>query len=175
MFSSITSKSLRKTRGAFSLVEILIVIMIIAVLMAVAIPNLLSSRDTGADSAAKQLLTKVSVEFKSVGVTNESFSAINTAALATARIPGIQIVANNVAAGIVSGTNARSVSMGVSGGDLVATIVAQGGGKHCWAMVLNARGTQADNFIVGENATCTVDSITSWTAKKESPYAFPTV
>lgn len=160
MFSSITSKSLRKTRGAFSLVEILIVIMIIAVLMAVAIPNLLSSRDSGADSAAKQLLTKVSMEFKSVGIANESFAAINTKALATARIPGIAIT--DGVPGIVDGTNARQVSMySAASTPTIVVLSAKGGGDHCYAMVLYASGSQADKFysVADSTQTCEASKI----------------
>jgi prepilin-type N-terminal cleavage/methylation domain-containing protein len=174
-----------KIKKAFSLVEILIVILIIAVLMAVAIPNLLSSRNSGNDSAAKQLLSKVSTEFKSIGITNESFNSVNTKALACDKIKGIAFVDATATSGkdtgggcgsSASGSNARTVSMKVSDSDQTLTLAVAGGGNNCWGMKISV--TNADIFYgktLASATQCTAESVSAITNSSPgaSEFGFP--
>lgn len=179
-------KNSKRNSKAFSLVEILIVILIIAVLMAVAVPNLLSSRNAGTDSAAKQLLAKASTEFKSIGITNESFASVNTPALACGKIDGIAFVAattpsakdDGTSCGGTggNGTNARTVSMKTTDSDQTLSIAVAGGGNNCWGMKISV---STGDIFYGKTMTsatqCTAEAVSAITATSTgaSKFAFP--
>jgi len=173
-----------KGKKGFSLVEILIVILIIAVLMAVAVPNLLSSRNTGTDSAAKQLIAKVSTEFKSVSITSESFSSINTAALACGKVKGIAFVDASTASGKDSGTscggtgtngtNARTVSMKSADSDQTMYFAVAGGGNNCWGLKISVIDADSFSSMKQTSATaCTAEAVAAGTGFNRSEFGFP--
>ena len=140
-----TMRTARRSRSAFSLVEILIVILIIAVLMAVAIPNLLSSRDSGTDSAAKQLLSRAQTEIQSYTLRTElppkAVSANDATASGDKIITSIKFIDDPASSGVVAGTNARSVSYWTNG-TTEFKIAARGSQNNCWAIWVQATKTQ---------------------------------
>ena len=169
MLNKLNTLKARRTRGAFSLVEILIVILIIAVLMAVAIPNLLSSRSSGIDSAAKQLIQKAQTELVSYQTRVESFPAETDQTSATHTVgPDIKFEAASTGSSLIAGTNARSVSYKkVSDTEMV--IAVKGADTTCWAMWVASNGTQ---YLGSKSmATCSADNAKSGTGWVK--YAFP--
>ena len=140
-----------RARRGFSLIEILVAILLIGILMAVAAPRLLGSREVTADSAAQQQLNTVALAATTIFSTKESFSGTDAAGLAD-DVPEVSLVAGP--ASLVSDTNVRQVSIAVTNSNGTWTAAALGGGGRCW--FIRQDKTEPDKFAVlaGSNTTC---------------------
>lgn len=141
----------RRARRGFSLIEILIAILLIGILMAVAAPRLLGSREAAADSSAQQQLNTVALAATTIFSTKESFSGTDAAGLAD-DVPEVSLVAGP--AGLVTDTNVRQVSIAVTNSNSTWTAAVLGGGGRCW--FVRQDKTEPDKFAVlaGSNTTC---------------------
>lgn len=75
---------MKKTRNAFTLVEIMIVVGIIALLAAIAIPNLLRAKITSNQSSAQATLKAISTALESYSVTNGVYPSAVTSLIGAA-------------------------------------------------------------------------------------------
>lgn len=178
MLNRLNKAKASRTSGAFSLVEILIVILIIAVLLAVAIPNLLSSRNSGTDAAAKQLLSRAQTEIQSYTLRTELAPADKTAAQAA--VPSIQFVDGNTSPTLVTGTNARQVGYAATTGTgdfAIVTIGAKdGANQHCWGLKVSSAGNLFVGWVNGVTGACKASDVLALTAANTTSvnaYAFP--
>jgi prepilin-type N-terminal cleavage/methylation domain-containing protein len=102
------STSDRDDRG-FTLVEILVVIVILGILAAVAIPVFLNQRTKGYEAGLKTDLRTIANEVQSQNTTNEDYSkttwkTAGTAAVANATISGVgQVVGDSTKVGLSPG------------------------------------------------------------------------
>src|SRR5688500_2352766 len=78
------ARRIRKKDGGFTLVELMVVVMIIAILMAIAIPTFLNSRKRAQDSAAKSNVRNSLAAAQSVFSETQTYSASATMATSLA-------------------------------------------------------------------------------------------
>jgi len=111
----------RKKEQGFTLVEIMIVVAIIALLAAIAIPNLLRARMTSNDALAKATLRAMSTAAESFGTANNGNFPADEAALTGATPPYLNVpyCANSP----IAGFNYDCTGMSTAGYTIIATPV----------------------------------------------------
>ena len=114
----------RKNQQGFTLVEIMIVVAIIALLAAIAIPNLLRAKMTSNDALAKATLRALSTAAESYGTANNGNYPPNESALVGATPPYLNTAycANSP----IAGYNYDCTAMSTSGYTIKATPLAVG-------------------------------------------------
>jgi type IV pilus assembly protein PilA len=156
------TRSHKNRDGGFTLVELMVVVMIIAILMAIAIPTFLNSRKRAQDSAAKSNVRNALAASQSVYSEAQSYVGVTTTSLA-AEEPSLTFVANTVASAAP-----KEISVKVSGTDTVYLTSKSDSGK-CFALRHSvASGATAGTFQA-ELTTCTADAASAatgvtWTA-----------
>jgi prepilin-type N-terminal cleavage/methylation domain-containing protein len=116
--------STRKMKQGFTLVEIMIVVAIIALLAAIAIPNLLRAKMTSNDALAKATLRAMSTAAESYGTANNGNYPGNESSLTGATPPYLNTAycANSP----IAGYNYSCAGMSTSGYTFTATPVSVG-------------------------------------------------
>jgi type IV pilus assembly protein PilA len=145
----------RKDREAgFTLVELMVVVMIIAILMAIAIPTFLNSRKKAQDSAAKSNLRNGLAAAQSVYSETQNYTGVTITTLG-AEEPSLTFVANTAAS-----TTPKTISVLVSGTDTIYLTALSDSGK-CFALRHSvATGATAGTYQASDvsAASCKADT-----------------
>lgn len=123
------SKAEYRSRGeGFSLIELMVVLLIMAILLAIAIPTFLSSSAGAQDRAAQATLANALTSARALGVSGSTYGPVKSVidTLSTDE-PDISFVKNAA----VEGSN--EVSVNVSSSGLQIVLVSYSGSGICWA------------------------------------------
>src|SRR5437660_1368946 len=89
-----------KTEEGFTLIELMVVVLIIAILLAIAIPSFLGARKSAQDRAQQSNLRSVLTAEKTYAVDHDGAYSSDTATLKTVE-PNLQLDAADITKGIV--------------------------------------------------------------------------
>lgn len=120
------SRWLRDDQGGFTLIELMIVVLILAVLMVIAIPTFLDARRRAMDRAAQTTARNALSSAKSIFADAESYAGATLTALREAE-PGLTLVDGAVSS---PSSDVASVTAGttlVSGDTFVAAVYSKSG------------------------------------------------
>ena len=153
----------------FTLIELMVVVLVIAILLAIAIPTFLGARERSQDRAAQSNLRNVLTAAKVLFVDEGDYTQATTAKLSGIE-PGLAYVGSAAAS-----ASETSISVEVSGtGDTVFSAAALSDSGTCWLIKDDSDtagaggGTQYNNQITG---TCNANAAKALTANLRT---FPT-
>jgi type IV pilus assembly protein PilA len=134
--------------SGFTLIELMVVLLIMAILLAIAIPTFLGVKGGAQDRAAQSNLTNATIDAKSYYVNNSNFGTTDSLVTALeAAEPELSFVDSSTAS---SYPNTLSVEVSSSGNEAILAMVSQngsGGNSNCFFA--------EDNESSGADATTT--------------------
>ena len=154
MLQSLRTRLERDEEG-FTLIELMVVVLIIAILLAIAIPTFLGARNRANDRAAQSSLRNALTAAKTIFTDQQDYSGAGATALQAVE-PSLTFVA-----GDVSSTQPKSVSVneGTSPSTSWSAAALSKSGT-CFYIKDNASSTNGGTFF-GTGATCNGNSATS--------------
>lgn len=156
------ARRIRTKDGGFTLVELMVVVMIIAILMAIAIPTFLNSRKRAQDSAAKSNVRNALAAAQSVFSENQVYSV--TATMVTslaAEEPSLSFAAT-------ASTGPKVISVVTDPAAATVVVAALSGAGNCYAtkhVAASAGGTTQWKLESATSTTCVATTaLTGFTA-----------
>lgn len=138
--------NVKKQKKGFTTVEILVAVGLVAILMVVAVPRLLGTRQSVGDSAAKQQINTVGVAVNNWFVERDTYTGLTLDKI-KARVPEVDIVDSGAPTGKRAGGRALTVSAkfpanGTTAGSTsdYAVLAASNGDNNCWATQYSKAG-----------------------------------
>jgi type IV pilus assembly protein PilA len=157
-------KDRRQSEEGFTLIELMVVVLIMGILMAIAIPTFLATQGSAHDAAAKSNATNAFTNEKAYFEDNQTFTAATTATSGNtldANLPwGAPSTAGNVEA-VVGTTSAGAFTADASGTTTGPAVVIETSSKSgdCFYILDDETTTTAPVIAYGEtNAACSTPS-----------------
>jgi type IV pilus assembly protein PilA len=127
--------------AGFTLIELMVVLLIMAILLAIAIPTFLGVTKSANDRAAQSNLNTAIVNAKAAYQTNsQSYSGINAATLSSAE-PSLSFVLATVAGATGSSTASGTVAIAISSTSDAVALASYSSSKNCWYEIDNTSGS----------------------------------
>ena len=160
MLEAIKGRRERDDEG-FTLIELMVVLLIIAILMAIAIPTFLGARNTANARSSQSNLTNALTAEQTYWTNNQAFTASPTA------LAGIEASLTwSTTAASAEGGNTVTVTVGTTSGQ-IAELQAYAKDGNCYAIVQDNNPTDSFTGYSETAGACTVpSSLTSGTATK---------
>jgi type IV pilus assembly protein PilA len=111
----------RQEEGGFTLIELMVVVLIIAILLAIAIPTFLGAQNKAKDRSAQSSLRNSVTSAKTIFADSGNYSAADSVAL-TPIEPSLKFLAEDVASG-----GPKQVSVSVTATDFYAAALSDAG------------------------------------------------
>jgi type IV pilus assembly protein PilA len=146
----------------FTLLELMVVVLLIAILIAIAVPTFLGARQRAQDRAAQSKLRAALTVEKSVYADTQAYSSDVTAT--GPLVTGERSVTFRANASMPAST-AGSVYVYVPAGGASVTLGARSASGRCFYLKDVATGSGVGTFY-GQNTTCTAPSATTVTGTK---------
>lgn len=150
----------RDSEEGFTLIELMVVVLIIAILIAIAVPTFLGARQRAQNASAKSSLRNGFANAKSIYTDNEDYTQATPAALLAAE-PSLTFNDNATAS-----TGPKNISVKTTTSTLV--LVAKSASGTCYGLMdtAGAPGTQYETVTTGactgDNAAATATWASSW-------------
>ena len=127
----------------FTLIELMVVLLIMAVLLAIAIPVFLGVRSNATDRAAQSNLTNALLATRTVETDNQGLVPATVTTTLASQEPEFTYVAGTVSPSSAA-TSSDSHTIGVEYDGGAATLVTKSATGTCWIITLNNTGIRAD-------------------------------
>jgi type IV pilus assembly protein PilA len=152
-------KRLERDEDGFTLIELMVVVLIIAILLAIAIPTFLGARNRANDRAAQSSLRNADTAAKTMFSDAETFTGADESATGLTTVePSLTFEAHGAASGSTAGrVSYKDVSVLVAnaGADWYGAVLSKSG--SCFYLHQPANG-QTTFATVSSSPTCTADA-----------------
>ncbi|HLN15366.1 MAG TPA: type II secretion system protein [Acidimicrobiales bacterium] len=119
----------------FTLIELMVVLLIMAILMAVAVPTFLGTRSGAEDRSAQSDLVNSAIAGKSLFATNGSFAPLANSQVSELQAEEPEL--NYTTADVTAGSPPHTIDVAVSPDEKVLLMVDQSQTGRCWIIEVN--------------------------------------
>jgi len=138
-----------ETEAGFTLIELMVVLLIMAILIAIAIPTFLGVTSSAKNRAAQSNLRNALTAVQSYEAGNQTYSGLNTSILQS-REPSLSILASNST--VTKGTNQVSLDVGTTNYNTVV-LAAEASDGVCYGIATYNGGNNGSSGLISTITT----------------------